>query len=505
MSRHKSSNEESRTNSVGRKRPSRNSEPGAKKKRKRNRAGRHEIPELLPSGSSFSILADQDLTMSNSTDDLAPKLHPVMTNLGRNRLAAGFARPAAVHDNQTPAVPTSAGESAESVIEISDEEDTGESEGGMVLNLQEQQAGAPVVISDDEVESGEYSSSSSPVDLAQPSLQGDLEMSDENVTSESLIRLADLDPEQLEDQMCYAFYYLERDQVDLNRPVICLQCFSEGHLSETCQTEAQQSGRMLKVKPGTKLRLWISCCICASKEHLVGDCPRADKARAQRWSLTSLDPDQIVNLSLQSGTRRLETEAENRGLRPAGLQIRGRAGRHTAGHGPRFDAESSEEDFFHNRRGHDQDHSARYDRFDAPSGSGSRKGGPGPGDYYATDSFGRRRSRSPEPGRFYNGRRSPSPPMRGDRWQPPRRAPREPFSARYVEQPRPSASSRAPTSAIPAPRPNIRIQLPERRGSNPFLEQPQNMGSASIKPSSTSNRDTNTTKPKRNRKPKPAR
>lgn len=491
MSGQGASNNESRTNAVGKKRHAESTSSTPKKKRnKPPRGGRRRGAKNLQSltSSNSSVLADQSI--STSTDNLAlvptpaPAPESNTANLGKNRLAAGFTRPTLPHDPQTSAASLSTGESAGSAIEISDDDEDDEmeesDEGGMVLNLQEQQTKNPIVLSDDDIESGEYSSPASVADSVQPQETATTETMNTSVSAQPVRTLADLNSHDLEDQMTYAFYYLQRDQVDLNRPVVCLQCLSEGHISTECAEKSPSYIRLPKVKAGDQIKLWISCCICASRQHLVGDCPDVEVHGLRRWSLKTLNPDQIVNMSLESGTRKLETEAENRGMRPAGLQIRGRAGRHNAGQIPEHESDSDEGDFFANKRAQ-QNRGPRYDRFDPPAGP--RKGGPGPSNYYATDSFGRRRSRSPESEQSYRGGRRSSPPRReADRWQP----------SQHQQEP---ANSRYRDAGLP-PRPNVQISLPERRGSNPYVNQKQNSGP------STNNKSFHPTRPKKKNKQK---
>lgn len=196
--------------------------------------------------------------------------------------------------------------------------------------------------------------------------------------------LADLNPEDLERQIKYALFHLPRDQIDLSRPVICLACLSEGHthqmcpglLCSTCGGQTKHSSRLCpklarcfrcgerghsmercksKLRnanlepcdfcggadhtevsctqrffparselPQGELQLWISCAQCGSKDHLAGDCPAYGSKPASDWSLRTYSHKKIVNLSLQTGTQAREMEAQNKGIRPEGMQIRGR-------------------------------------------------------------------------------------------------------------------------------------------------------------------------------------
>ncbi|KAH0842183.1 hypothetical protein AYO21_00191 [Fonsecaea monophora] len=230
---------------------------------------------------------------------------------------------------------------------------------------------------------------------AHDQLQGDLERFSSTVTHPKAVdgrvqacpNLADLSPDELELQLKYAFFHVSRDKVDLNQPAVCLSCLQTGHAERNCPevtcihcsaghssrlcplfqrcTNCRDRGHIADSCPtdlrvttipcdicGTSnhtekscpqrflpygladsgpTRLWVSCCVCASKNHLVGDCPRANKAMAARWSLRSFAPGQITNLSLASGMQQREKEVANRGLRPEGLKIRGRAALHSAG------------------------------------------------------------------------------------------------------------------------------------------------------------------------------
>ena len=196
--------------------------------------------------------------------------------------------------------------------------------------------------------------------------------------------LADLNPEDLEKQIKYTLFHLPRNQIDLSRPVICLTCLNEGHADQYCpgvmclscgghtkhpsrlcpkqsrcskcgqrghdidtcrsklrnpeldpcefcggsdHVEASCTQRFFPARierPGGELQLWISCAQCGSKEHLAGDCPEYGSLPAPAWSLRAYSRDKIINLSLQTGAQAREKEAQNRGIRPEGIQIKGR-------------------------------------------------------------------------------------------------------------------------------------------------------------------------------------
>lgn len=340
-------------------------------------------------------------------------------------------------------------------------------------------------------------------------------------TNQPHVCLKDLTPSQLEDQIRYAFWHLKREEIDLSRPVRCLHCQSEGHIDDSCPDKICPhcgvfgkhkavlcpSFRRCEVcrerghercdgmknttipcdlchQPGhaeidcatkhypdpqlikaDKLELWISCSSCASRSHLVGDCPDlALRTAAPRWSLKALDPNKVVNLSLQRGMDKLEKDAQNKNMRPDGLKIRGRADRHNAGIGRAEDSSDADDmDQFlshppnrqgqrappsmmgrHHIGGGDANRPAgdRYDRYAAPSDNYR----PPRNAFYATDSFGRRRSRSPPRSGFTGG----------DSYRPGG----APTGRRDLPD-RPPVSTRPGTG--------VSIQLPTRKGSNPNL------------------------------------
>ncbi|KIW65031.1 hypothetical protein PV04_07319 [Phialophora macrospora] len=218
-------------------------------------------------------------------------------------------------------------------------------------------------------------------------------------------RLADLNPKELEYQLKYAFFDLDPDTIDLSQPAICLGCLQPGHAEQDCpeivciycshshssrlcprlqrcsrcrdrghaaefcrnspkdltvpcdicgslgHVEQRCSQRFFppnRNPVGEPLKLWISCSICTSKSHLVGDCELANQAATARWSLKAVPQDSIVNLSVGADTQRMEGLAANRGLRPEGLKIRGRAGLHNArvpNSAPDSDSTDGEEQF----------------------------------------------------------------------------------------------------------------------------------------------------------------
>lgn len=197
--------------------------------------------------------------------------------------------------------------------------------------------------------------------------------------------LADLNSEDRENQIRYTLFHLRRDQIDLSRPVVCLACLCEGHTDQycpglicsNCEGQTKHSNRLcpqtcrcprcgerghdvdsckaklknVSLKPcelcggadhveascterffptpaeirSKELQLWISCGQCGSKDHLAGDCPARGSKPAHAWSLRTHSNRKIVNLSLQTGAIRREKESQSRGLRPEGIQIRGRA------------------------------------------------------------------------------------------------------------------------------------------------------------------------------------
>ena len=434
------------------------------------------------------------------------------SRLGNNRLATGFG------GISTAAAPSpdslESGETHSSPIEISSDDE----EGGLQINVEGQ--AMPEVIhvdsdssDNDDDEEDDYdmegeederavlsASVSSPVlgdRDAHIQLQGELErhLSDDfqplsidfATSKKPAIRLGDLPADELEFQYKYCFYGLGRDQIDLNRPVICVECLQEGHTHASCPekyctrciddykhskqqcpkyrrcTKCRERGHdasvcqsklkqaimcdfcgsnhhseaecPLRYFPSIKptnttatVKLWISCCNCASKTHLVGDCPALHPDDGPRWSLRTLAVHQITNLSLQTGISGLEKAAENRSMRPQGRDIRPAKRQQQAPQNQRRTFDDSEDDAQNsflrpavsrqnqNQKGHinisfakqnpqssqsqsqyprrspDRDHD-RYDRFDAPTTNNRSRGA-----WYQSDSFGqRRRSRSMSP------------------------------------------------------------------------------------------------------------
>lgn len=385
---------------------------------------------------------------------------------------------------------------------------------------------------------------------------------------DTVLRLKDLSEDQLAAQLKYAFFDTSREDVDLNLPVICLTCLTSGHTEQTCpehvcthcaaigehvsrlcpkvarcsrcreqghgadsctgmkvttvpcdlcaglnHTELSCPRRFFKsgTIDGTKsVSLWISCCKCASKVHLVGDCPDADKMATARWSLKPFEFVQVTNLSLESHTKQMEHEAMNRGMRPDGLKIRGRAGIHTAGApdaiqqpdedsdqpflGPRvMNQPKAEFTFRHPHHPLDPPHSqsqdAYFDRYNPPTASHTQSSRQ-PNNWYATDSFGQLRSTSPlrsgRRGDEHLRRRSRSPGgyngQRGDRRRSPP-APRD--GSRSTDyQVSYGPSDFRPGPPINPPRQGISIQLPLRRGSSNNETQPPVLKKAQKDPKS---------------------
>lgn len=504
---------------------------------------------------------------------IPPDSTSAQSGLGNNRLATGFRKPQAdiaqdadgAGGGQSSTAHASAqGMLLDDPIDISDDvEEESSDEGGMVINIDpaaEEHLDKMHLDSEDgeihETASLAFDPASADQEPPQSSSSADqdvdMQLQDElsHAARHSMLRLADLSPDQLELQFKYALFDVDRGLVDLARPAICLGCLRPGHAQRDCPEkiclhcgaagqhssplcpqvrrcsqcrepghDAERCNADLKVTTvpcdlcGTlshveelcpqrffppvpnvhvgPLRLWVSCCICASKSHLVGDCPDADPAAAARWSLKTFAGDQITNLCLEAGTKQLEQLAANRGLRPEGVRIKGRAGLHAAGvpRGPRASDDDDEQPFLGPRVGtrgtadrgsftfrHPQrlpdppsTHSRhqRFDRYNPPSERGGNQGRPA-NDWHATDSFGRRRSRSPSPEqaqgwrRDDRRRRSRSPRgFDGDRNGRPRAvSPRPPGTNR-------PANGRAPggPGARHQPPPTVTAQLPPKNGT----------------------------------------
>ncbi|KAK5940596.1 hypothetical protein PMZ80_007013 [Knufia obscura] len=577
----------------------RNSQEPARKRRKAslkdnrkpgNTVGTENLRDFVP----FSSLHNTDFAQGQQSS------MPVQ-NFGNNRLRSGFLDARRIQRSAShPGTPSDSGDDPNSPAPVVYDLDTEDEDGGITLNVQGNDS-VPIVISDDdetEEEEGQINESS---DLeegqeredVQPTTGGDSMQVDwlterptaddvetrfaaESTLSKAQVYLKDLNPDQLEDQIKYAFWQLQRDQIDLSRPARCLHCQAEGHIDEKCPQKtcmhcgsfgAHDSALCPRVKrcdtcrqPGHEscngmrnttipcdlcslaghsenicplrhypraaasstepLRLWVTCSACASKSHLVGDCSRSVSSKAPRWSLKSLDPDHIVNLSTQSGMEQLEREAQNRGMRPEGLKIRGRANQHQAD-SRRHDLRNSDSDDLENFLSHpprtridrrnappvpppqDPYHyrpgdNTRYDRYAAPSGSDSYR--PPRNDFYATDSFGRRRSRSPPTLGRYALDRSPSPDSynsyRPGNYSHPRRSP-------------PPSRSNIPSRALqhlPRPAPGLSIQLPTRKSSNTSTNGAASAANANLPPKPTFATNVNPTDTRQkngNKKPRP--
>lgn len=330
-------------------------------------------------------------------------------NLGQNRLATGFhPQTVATADNRLH---------RHDVIEISDDsatEDDSEG-GGIMLNVDDASrpdssvdAETPAQISEDEdgeVTDDQSKKVTSSTRDANAGRQGLMPESCRNATPQIASQnksgiasspmfqvdtrrgtriLADLNPEELENQIRYTLFHLPRDQIDLSRPVICMACLTEGHTDQLCprlfcsscggqtkhpsrlcpkrarcarcgdrghnvgtckaklqnpslepcdfcggadHVEASCTQRFFPARsevPTGELQLWISCAQCGSKDHLAGDCPTHGSRSAPAWSLRAYSRTKIINLSLQTGTQAREKEAKGKGIRPEGTPIRGR-------------------------------------------------------------------------------------------------------------------------------------------------------------------------------------
>lgn len=574
---------DSRTSAVGRKRTaatiknSGDSQRPSKRHRSNSKSSRASAStvgaESLRDFVSFSSLQGTDFAQGRS--------NMAESRYGRNRLQSGFVAARRIQRSAShPGTPEDS-EDDSSPLDASHPDvhdlDTTDDDGGMILNV-DGSGEEPIVISDDETEDGESDEGQRHAQSVNIDNTSEEEgeyvekgsTSNTNNTAESnsahqpaqpeekedepsfvidltpgmpQVCLKDLNPDQLQDQIKYAFWHLQRDEIDLSRPVRCLHCQAEGHIDESCPEKTcshcgvfgehmsalcpiikrcstcrerghdhcngmrnttipcdicslpghTESDCVLRHYPESqlagaeKLELWISCCSCASKSHLVGDCPKLASKTALRWSLRGIDPDKIINLSIQKSTDKLVKDAQNKGMRPEGLKIRGRANRHNADSGRREDTDSDDIDFFshtpnrNDNRGrpppvttmgrhqvggssHYREIEDRYDRFAASSDTYR----PPRNAYYATDSFGRPRSRSrsrspPRFGFHLGGRRSPSPSSSFDSYRPSQRYRPSPPPRRPNQ---PLNSGRGPSNLPPKPAPGNPIQLPTRKGSN---------------------------------------
>lgn len=607
MSQDDFSDEESRTVAIGTKRArtSVNLHQTSRKRVKyRPRVGYQDLRDFVPRGGTFGLSTpaerqdhlssscdvDQKLDTSDSSSGYQiPQTslpHPAMNwnnnpagsirtslrgggDLGHNRLATGFRR-ASEKPQDGPRSPPG-------VIEISDDSDMeDDSEGGILLNVHASsrtessvEVETPIELS--EREDGEIADkrprnglSSKPgviIGRQPPVPKFHSNTSQRSNTTSSLFMidahrgariLADLNPEDLENQIKYALFHLPRDQIDLSRPVVCLACLNEGHadqycpglLCSSCGGQTRHSSRLCPKQarcpkcgerghnvdscnsklrnanlepcgfcggsdhvevscterffparievPETELQLWISCAQCGSKDHLAGDCPTYGCKPAAAWSLRTYDHDKIVNLSLQTGAQIREIEAQNKGIRPEGMQIKGRGAPRNnkygrRGDGPKpsdlqFEDDDDDDDFTsrlarnmsrrsspprsHLRFGNDD--RGRPNRSDDDYSyrpPPNRRGPPTEYDSYHPSSSNEYRDRNgyregrgyQEDHDYYERRpRSRSPPRHGDNWRPP--LPRGP--------PPRGPPPRGPPSALPPARPALgRNQQPSQTQS----------------------------------------
>lgn len=566
----------------------------ARKRQKHDPKDHRNPPNTVGAGNlrdfvSFSSLHSTDFAQGQSS-------MPVQ-DFGNNRLRSGFRNARRIQRSASHPGTPSDSDNSNSPARVVYDLDTEDEDGGITLNVQSN-GSAPIVISDDEESENEDGQINESSDLeegqerddVQPRNPGDsMQVDAANELSLEAARdvafvvdstpampqvfLKDLNPDQLEHQIKYVFWHLQRDQIDLSRPARCLHCQAEGHVDDRCPQKTclhcgafGQHDSMLcpQVKrcdtcrqpghtscdgmrnttipcdlcslsghseslcplrhyprPSTStsepLQLWITCCACASKSHLVGDCPRSKTSMAPRWSLKSLDPEQIINLSIQSGVDKLEKDAQNRGMRPEGLKIRGRANQHHAD-SRRRDLRDSDSEDLENFLSHppraragrrnappvrppqDQFHYSpgdndRYDRYAAPTGSESYR--PPRNNFYATDSFGRRRSRSPQTLGRYDVHRSPSPVDSYNSYRP----------GHYPQSRRSPPPSRSnipprPPPTLPRPAPGVSIQLPTRKGSNTSIAGSASAATASLPPKPPLRADGNPTDRSRDNRPR---
>ncbi|EAW10752.1 zinc knuckle domain protein [Aspergillus clavatus NRRL 1] len=198
--------------------------------------------------------------------------------------------------------------------------------------------------------------------------------------------LADLDRNDMEVQARCLFYDRDINDINLQAPISCTECFKEGHLAAVCPLkecvhcgawnqhqsifcpswrrcqrcrerghDEEQCPSLLKgsateipcdlcgsadhlelqcdfmwklprpdSSPGPVL-VSISCSHCTSNRHLVGDCPSLSRSMiSSSFTLRSIDPNMVTNINSVVGARK-GPPAPMRGQ--TGLQIRGRADR----------------------------------------------------------------------------------------------------------------------------------------------------------------------------------
>ncbi|KAK5072664.1 hypothetical protein LTS08_004897 [Lithohypha guttulata] len=160
---------------------------------------------------------------------------------GRNRLQSGFvaarriqrsaSHPGTPEDSEDDSSPLDA--SHPGVHDL----DTTDDDGGMILNV-DGSGEEPIVISDDETEDGESDEGqrhARSVNIDNTSEEEESNTAHKPAQSEEKedepsfvidltpgmpqICLKDLNPDQLQDQIKYAFWHLQRDEIDLSRPL----------------------------------------------------------------------------------------------------------------------------------------------------------------------------------------------------------------------------------------------------------------------------------------------
>ncbi|KAL4778147.1 hypothetical protein BJX76DRAFT_343990 [Aspergillus varians] len=201
--------------------------------------------------------------------------------------------------------------------------------------------------------------------------------------------LADLNREDMELQAKIMFYNRDINDINLQQPIMCLECLREGHLSDVCPAKEcvhcgawnrHQSSLCPKWRRCQKCRerghdqkqcssalrssaaeipcdfcgspdhlefdcdiLWkipqqeitapvlvsISCAHCTSNHHLIGECPSLTRPfLSSSFTVRGIEPDLITNLNSVVGGRRRPGPPPPPSGGQHGMKIRGRADQH---------------------------------------------------------------------------------------------------------------------------------------------------------------------------------
>ncbi|KAJ5292569.1 uncharacterized protein N7443_008522 [Penicillium atrosanguineum] len=270
------------------------------------------------------------------------------------------------------------------------------------------------------------------------------------------IALMDLSQEDFEEQARYVHWALDINDIDLQLPVVCIECQGQGHLAEVCPTkecvhcgvwnkhtspscstwqrcprcrerghdEAQCSSPLkgsttevpcdlcgsqnhvevdcsaawkstLQEPTATGVTVSLSCARCISSSHLIGDCPsNRNPLPNSSFTLSGVDPSTITNLNTGPSTKPISAKPPPPTRAPRSKNRRG----------PKIRDPSSESDngAFPPRGGRRP-----------PPPPSSRGRGRGNISFGSSNTFVPSQPRGKPPSRPFNGNRGPPPPRGG--------------------------------------------------------------------------------------------